>query len=140
MVDTDDTRRTIHDGRRTTPGVWHKLPTGERIKREIKLFQKITAQSHCKVLERIIFKHTTSSMQTTYLEDISQDLFLEVAQQINWLISQILIYESFEDKKEVSSIFLDISKAFDKVWIRCLLSKLRVNRITGNLQNGSVNT
>ena len=29
MVDTDDTRRTIDDGRRTTPGVWHKLPTGE---------------------------------------------------------------------------------------------------------------
>ena len=32
MVDTDDTRRTIHDGRRTTPRVWHKLPTGELIK------------------------------------------------------------------------------------------------------------
>ena len=79
-------------------------------------------------------------MQTTYLEDISQDLFLEVAQQINWLISQILIYESFEDKKEVSSIFLDISKAFDKIWIRGLLSKLRVKGIRGNLQNGSVNT
>ena len=31
MVDTDDTRRTIHDGRPTTPGVWHKLPTGELI-------------------------------------------------------------------------------------------------------------
>ena len=29
MVDTDDTRRTTYDGRRTTPGVWHKLPTGE---------------------------------------------------------------------------------------------------------------
>ena len=29
MVDTDDTRRMIHDGRRTTPRVWHKLPTGE---------------------------------------------------------------------------------------------------------------
>ena len=29
MVDTDDTRRTIHAGRRTTPRVWHKLPTGE---------------------------------------------------------------------------------------------------------------
>ena len=29
MVDTDDTRRTIHDGRQTTPRVWHKLPTGE---------------------------------------------------------------------------------------------------------------
>ena len=29
MVDPDDTRRTMDDGRRTTPGVWHKLPTGE---------------------------------------------------------------------------------------------------------------
>ena len=25
----DDSRRTTDDGRRTTPGVWHKLPTGE---------------------------------------------------------------------------------------------------------------
>ena len=31
MVDTDDTRRTMDDGRRTMPGVWHKLPTGELI-------------------------------------------------------------------------------------------------------------
>ena len=29
MVDTKDIRWTIHDGRRTTPGVWRKLPTGE---------------------------------------------------------------------------------------------------------------
>ena len=29
MVDTDDKRRTMDDGRRTTPWVWHKLPTGE---------------------------------------------------------------------------------------------------------------
>ena len=35
MVDTDDTRRTTDDGRRTTPWVWHKLPTGE-LKRVVK--------------------------------------------------------------------------------------------------------
>ena len=29
MVDTDNTRRTIDDRRRATPGVWHKLPTGD---------------------------------------------------------------------------------------------------------------
>ena len=29
MVDTDDTRRTMNDGRRKTPRVWHKVPTGE---------------------------------------------------------------------------------------------------------------
>ena len=37
MVDTDDTRRTMDDGRRTTPGVWHKLPTGE-----LKIFGRCT--------------------------------------------------------------------------------------------------
>ena len=35
MLDTDDTRRTTNDGRRTTPRVWHKLPTGE-LKRQRK--------------------------------------------------------------------------------------------------------
>ena len=29
MVDTDDTRRTMTEGRRTTAQLWHKLPTGE---------------------------------------------------------------------------------------------------------------
>ena len=29
MADTDDTRRMIHNGQRTKPGVWRKLPTGE---------------------------------------------------------------------------------------------------------------
>ena len=29
MVATDDTRLTTDDRRRTTPRVWHKLPTGE---------------------------------------------------------------------------------------------------------------
>ena len=35
MVDTDDTRCTTDDERRTTLLVWHKLPTGE-LKKEIK--------------------------------------------------------------------------------------------------------
>ena len=29
MVDIDDIRRTTDDRRRTTPWVWHKLPTVE---------------------------------------------------------------------------------------------------------------
>ena len=42
MVDTDDTRRTIDDGRRTTPGVWHKLPTGElKIKSDAQNWQLV---------------------------------------------------------------------------------------------------
>ena len=51
MVDTDDTRRTTYDGRRTTPWVWHKLPTGE-LKNGIWLFpkrnlQKFEVENHC---------------------------------------------------------------------------------------------
>ena len=45
MVDTDDTLRTMDDGRRPTnaghltmPRVWHKLPTGELIIKIINLF------------------------------------------------------------------------------------------------------
>ena len=29
MVGTDDTRGATDNGQWTTPGVWHKLPTGE---------------------------------------------------------------------------------------------------------------
>ena len=37
MVDTDGVQRTTNDGRRTTPRVWHKLPTGE-LKKPVIIF------------------------------------------------------------------------------------------------------
>ena len=42
------------------------------------------------------------------------------------------IYESFEKLDETSAIFLDISKAFDKVWYG-LIHKLKCNGISDNL-------
>ena len=41
--------------------------------------------------------------------------------------------KSFDDGLEVSKLFLDISKAFDKVWHEKLLPKLSLNGISGNL-------
>ena len=43
------------------------------------------------------------------------------------------IYNSFDEGLEVRSVFLDISKAFDKVWHKSLLFKLSQNGISGNL-------
>ena len=38
-----------------------------------------------------------------------------------------------DEQKEVRVIFLDISKAFDKVWHEGLLHKLNKNEISGNV-------
>ena len=55
-------------------------------------------------------------------------------------ISQLLcithdIYQSLDDGLETRAVFLDISKAFDKVWHKGLLFKLKQNGISGNLLN-----
>ena len=52
----------------------------------------------------------------------------------NQLLSIIhQIYKSFDDGREVRSAFLDMSKAFDKVWYKGLIFKLKQNGISGNL-------
>ena len=45
------------------------------------------------------------------------------------------IHESFHCGLEVRSIYLDMSKAFDKVWHEGLIFKLEQNGITGKLLN-----
>ena len=43
------------------------------------------------------------------------------------------IYQSFDNDLQVKGVFLDISKAFDKVWHEGLILKLSRNGISGNL-------
>ena len=45
------------------------------------------------------------------------------------------IYISFDDGLEVRSVFLDISKALDKVWHEGVIIKLEQNGISGDLLN-----
>ena len=56
----------------------------------------------------------------------------------DFFINQLLaitheIYKSFDACLDVMAVFLDISKAFDKVWHQGLLYKLKQNAISGNL-------
>ena len=58
----------------------------------------------------------------------------------NSWINQLLsitngIYNSFDERLEVRSVFLDISKTFDKVWHDGIIFKLAQNDISGNLLN-----
>ena len=43
------------------------------------------------------------------------------------------ICQSLDNGLETRAVFLDISKAFDKVWHEGLLFKLKLNGISGNL-------
>ena len=45
------------------------------------------------------------------------------------------MYEAFEEGREMRAVFLDISKALDRVWHRGLIAKLRSIGVEGNLLN-----
>ena len=55
--------------------------------------------------------------------------------QLLYLIDEIYRTFDYTDSKEIRAVFLDISKAFDKVWHEGLIFKLKQNGICENLLN-----
>ena len=91
-----------------------------------------------KVFEKIIFNKLYKHLTDNNLITPNQSGFRpgdSTVNQLLYLVSEI--YESFEcpDNLEVRAVFLDISKAFDKVWHPGLIFKLKQNGIRGDLLN-----
>ena len=89
-----------------------------------------------KIFEKIIFDQVYYFLNVNELLSKNQSGFRPGDSTIYQLISITSnIYESFEKYDETRALFLDISKAFDKVWHDGLIFKLKCNGISGNLLN-----
>ena len=90
--------------------------------------------SSSKILEKIVYKRLYE-----YL--IDNNLLIEQNSGFKWkdsTVNQLLkivhqIYQDINSGKDTCLVFLDVSKAFDKVWHKGLLFKLRQLGIAGTL-------
>ena len=87
-----------------------------------------------KILERLMFNEMFKFFIENELISSNQSGFKPGDSCVNQLVSIIHeIYKSFDKGHEVRSVFLDISKAFDKIWYDGIIFKLTQNGILGDL-------
>ena len=106
-------------------------------KQTLKNYRPVSLLPICsKIFERLIYNKMFGFFLDKGLISANQSGFKPGGSCINQLLSITHnIYESFDDGYEVRGVFLDISKAFDKVWHEGLIFKLQENGISGNLLN-----
>ena len=87
-----------------------------------------------KVMERIMFKNIYNHLHANDLIYKKQSGFLpghSTQYQLVDIYNQIC--KAFDDKESTCIVFCDISKAFDRVWHKGLIFKLKQYGINGNL-------
>ena len=106
-------------------------------KQLIKNYRPISLLPICgKILEKIIFNQLYSYLHTNNLITKNQSGFRPGDSTTNQLLYLVdVLHRSFDytESLEVRAVFLDISKALDKVWHNGLIFKLEQNGISGGL-------
>ena len=87
-----------------------------------------------KVFERVLFNHIFNFLKVNKLLNPNQSGFIPSDSTINQLLHLChKLYQSMDIDDDIVAIFLDLSKAFDKVWHKGLIFKLHRTGIRGNL-------
>ena len=121
------------------PSEWKKgnvVPIHKKDDKQcLKNYRPISLLPICgKIFEKLIFNEMFKFFIENELISPNQSGFKPGDSCINQLLAITHeIYKSFDDGFEVRGVFLDISKAFDKVWYEGLIFKLKENGISGNL-------
>ena len=123
------------------PDMWkftNVTPIFKKVNKQlIKNYRPISLLPICgKAFEKIVFNNLYRYLNANNLITKNQSGFCpgdSTTNQLLYLVNEI--HEAFEDSKslEVRTVFLDISKAFDKIWHNGLVFKLKQNGISGRL-------
>ena len=130
-------RKCLSEG--SFPSSWklaNVQPVHKKKSRQLKTnYRPISLLPICgKILEKIIFDELYTFLNSNELITKNQSGFRPGDSTINQLLSITTdIFETFEDFDETRALFLDISKAFDKVWHEGLIHKLKRNGVSGSL-------
>ena len=90
--------------------------------------------SSSKILEKIVYKRLYEYLMDNNLLIEQNSGFKRKDSTVNQLLKIVhQIYQDIKNGKDTCLVFLDVSKAFDKVWHKGLLFKLRQLGIVGTL-------
>ena len=121
------------------PSAWkfaNVIPIFKKNDRQSKINYRPVSLLIClsKILEKIVFIRLYNFLLEINFFTPFQSGFRPGDSTVNQLVLIVhKIYEAFEQGKEVQAVFLDMTKAFDKVWHKGLLFKLKSLGITNPL-------
>ena len=125
----------------TVPDIWKKANVSPVHKKDDKSsvdnYRPISLLSSVgKTMEKLIYKHVHNYLLHNNIITCFQSGFTAGDSSVNQLVE---LYNTFcqalDEGKEVHAAFCDISKAFDRVWHRGLIAKLKHYGICGPLLN-----